>query len=299
MTPKPLDRRTFLQAVGMAGATAAVGASPRDGQDRLGAALPRPVLSWIDRPMRWAQLTLVEDDPGKFDPEFWLDYFAAHQVRRRLPQRRRLRRLLPDAGSVSPPQRLARRPRRLRRTRRRLSQARNGRHRAHRPARDLRRRAGGAPGLDRRGRGRQAAPSLGVAGDVGHVRARSVQLRVHDRGEEGDHVPLPRGRHLHQPLGRLGHVLLRALPEELPGGVRPRPPAHRRPAGPGAARLSSSGVSNGCSTCGRPGTGRCARSTPTPASFRTPAAARPAASTWRRSASWRPCSWPTARRAAA
>ena len=25
--------------------------------------------------MRWAQLTLVEDDPGKFDPEFWLDYF--------------------------------------------------------------------------------------------------------------------------------------------------------------------------------------------------------------------------------
>jgi hypothetical protein len=25
--------------------------------------------------MRWAQLTLVEDDPGKFDPVFWLDYF--------------------------------------------------------------------------------------------------------------------------------------------------------------------------------------------------------------------------------
>ena len=25
--------------------------------------------------MRWAQLTLVEDDPGKFDPKFWLDYF--------------------------------------------------------------------------------------------------------------------------------------------------------------------------------------------------------------------------------
>ena len=26
--------------------------------------------------MRWAQLTLVEDDPGKFDLAFWLDYFA-------------------------------------------------------------------------------------------------------------------------------------------------------------------------------------------------------------------------------
>jgi hypothetical protein len=25
--------------------------------------------------MRWAQLTLVEDDPGKYDPAFWLDYF--------------------------------------------------------------------------------------------------------------------------------------------------------------------------------------------------------------------------------
>ncbi|MBV8820887.1 MAG: beta-galactosidase trimerization domain-containing protein, partial [Acidobacteriaceae bacterium] len=31
--------------------------------------------AWYDRPMRWAQLTLVEDDPGKYDPGFWLDYF--------------------------------------------------------------------------------------------------------------------------------------------------------------------------------------------------------------------------------
>jgi hypothetical protein len=30
---------------------------------------------WYDRPMRWAQLTLVEDDPGDYDPQFWLDYF--------------------------------------------------------------------------------------------------------------------------------------------------------------------------------------------------------------------------------
>ena len=30
---------------------------------------------WFDRPMRWAQLTLVEDDPGNYDPRFWLDYF--------------------------------------------------------------------------------------------------------------------------------------------------------------------------------------------------------------------------------
>jgi hypothetical protein len=33
------------------------------------------VAPWYDRPMRWAQLTLVEDDPGNYDPAFWLDYF--------------------------------------------------------------------------------------------------------------------------------------------------------------------------------------------------------------------------------
>lgn len=31
--------------------------------------------SWFDKPMRWAQLTLVENDPGQYDPDFWLDYF--------------------------------------------------------------------------------------------------------------------------------------------------------------------------------------------------------------------------------
>ena len=29
----------------------------------------------FERPMRWAQLTLVENDPGRYDPDFWLDYF--------------------------------------------------------------------------------------------------------------------------------------------------------------------------------------------------------------------------------
>ena len=31
--------------------------------------------TWFNRPMRWAQLTLVENDPGSFDPDFWLSYF--------------------------------------------------------------------------------------------------------------------------------------------------------------------------------------------------------------------------------
>lgn len=31
--------------------------------------------SWAEYPLRWAQLTLVENDPGTFDPDFWLSYF--------------------------------------------------------------------------------------------------------------------------------------------------------------------------------------------------------------------------------
>ena len=30
---------------------------------------------WFDKPMRWAQLTLTDTDPGSFDPDFWLEYF--------------------------------------------------------------------------------------------------------------------------------------------------------------------------------------------------------------------------------
>jgi len=30
---------------------------------------------WYGRPMRWMQLAFVEDDPGNYDPKFWLDYF--------------------------------------------------------------------------------------------------------------------------------------------------------------------------------------------------------------------------------
>jgi len=30
---------------------------------------------WFDRPMRWAQLNLTEDDPANMDVGFWLDYF--------------------------------------------------------------------------------------------------------------------------------------------------------------------------------------------------------------------------------
>lgn len=34
-----------------------------------------PDETWFNQPMRWGQLTLVENDPGRFDPDFWLSYF--------------------------------------------------------------------------------------------------------------------------------------------------------------------------------------------------------------------------------
>ena len=42
-----------------------------------GAALGQPgqAEGWFDKPMRWVQLAFVEDDPGRYDPGFWLDYF--------------------------------------------------------------------------------------------------------------------------------------------------------------------------------------------------------------------------------
>ena len=110
-------RRRFLKTTSLVGAAVGLGEFAWRVRPARGASLAATEgqpgsPSWIDRPMRWAQLTLVEDDPGKFDLGFWLDYFQPHALRRRLPERRRLRGLLPDRGSVPPPQRLARRSRR-------------------------------------------------------------------------------------------------------------------------------------------------------------------------------------------
>jgi hypothetical protein len=78
--PDTLSRRDFLNVTAGAGAYATLGV-PRSDIDQAGAQAPpwppfeevRP--GWFDKPMRWAQLTLVENDPGRFDPQFWLDYF--------------------------------------------------------------------------------------------------------------------------------------------------------------------------------------------------------------------------------
>lgn len=63
-----MHRRQFLQAA--AAASLLTQSSPAQ------STLAQP--GWYDRPMRWAQLAFVEDDPGNYDPAFWLDYF--HRV---------------------------------------------------------------------------------------------------------------------------------------------------------------------------------------------------------------------------
>ncbi len=72
------SRRTFLKQ------TAAVSAANLIGSDgQLSAALLKSAQSetaaqqagWYGRPMRWAQLSFVESDPGNYDLGFWLDYF--------------------------------------------------------------------------------------------------------------------------------------------------------------------------------------------------------------------------------
>jgi Hypothetical glycosyl hydrolase 6/Beta-galactosidase trimerisation domain len=65
--PMTIDRRDFLQAIAGGVLMSTSGA---------GAAVPlAETAGWYDRPMRWAQLAFVEDDPGNYDREFWLDYF--------------------------------------------------------------------------------------------------------------------------------------------------------------------------------------------------------------------------------
>ena len=68
-----ISRRDFLvlSALTGVGITKGLAVAAAVAQDPAG-----PAPDWFDRPMRWAQLTLVENDPGRYEPQFWLDYFS-------------------------------------------------------------------------------------------------------------------------------------------------------------------------------------------------------------------------------
>ena len=208
------------------------------GEVSLGCAAPplAAAPSWVDRPMRWAQLTLVEDDPGQFDLAFWLDYFRRTHSDGVCLSAGGCVAYYPTEVPLPPPQPVPGRPRPVRRAGRGLPRSSawscsRGPTRT-RPTTTSDEAHPDWIAVDAAG---PAAPALGLARDVGHLRPGAVQLRIHDRGSPGDHDALPRRRDLHQPLGRLRHVLLRALPDELPGRDRPRAARDGRPAGPRAS----------------------------------------------------------------
>ena len=68
-----MDRRNFLKTTGaLGGATVMGNTFSLDDSIQHLETVDAP---WFDRSMRWAQLAFVENDPGHYDPDFWLDYF--------------------------------------------------------------------------------------------------------------------------------------------------------------------------------------------------------------------------------
>src|SRR5512137_821800 len=65
-----MNRRNFIKTTGAAAGAYVITESPLQAQS-----VQPEKDTWYNRPMRWAQLTLVENDPGRFDPDFWLSYF--------------------------------------------------------------------------------------------------------------------------------------------------------------------------------------------------------------------------------
>jgi hypothetical protein len=64
-----MNRGDFIKTTTLGGAFAIVGPS------MLSNFMTREEEPWFNRPLRWAQLAFVENDPGRCDPDFWLSYF--------------------------------------------------------------------------------------------------------------------------------------------------------------------------------------------------------------------------------
>src|SRR3954471_9498044 len=69
--PGQIQRRQFLHTSAAAGVACVFADTALSAT----AEPPEQAAGWFDQPMRWAQLVLVENDPGTFDLAFWLDYF--------------------------------------------------------------------------------------------------------------------------------------------------------------------------------------------------------------------------------
>ncbi|MBD0352911.1 MAG: hypothetical protein ICV65_17355, partial [Flavisolibacter sp.] len=65
-----MDRRNFIKNTGLVTGGLVITGRSTFAQGFAGTEEP-----WFDKAMRWAQLAFVENDPGNYDPEFWLNYF--------------------------------------------------------------------------------------------------------------------------------------------------------------------------------------------------------------------------------
>ena len=70
-------RRTFIKSAAGVSAACIAGFNTFEtaGAVPLISAPGGSAANWYDRPMRWAQLSFVEDDPGNYSQDFWIDYF--------------------------------------------------------------------------------------------------------------------------------------------------------------------------------------------------------------------------------
>ncbi|MDP4244272.1 MAG: beta-galactosidase trimerization domain-containing protein [Bacteroidota bacterium] len=66
-----MDRREFIKTTTVIGSATFIPAFPAFA----GNSSPQTDGPWFDRSLRWAQLAFVENDPGRYDPDFWLAYF--------------------------------------------------------------------------------------------------------------------------------------------------------------------------------------------------------------------------------
>lgn len=65
-----MDRRYFIKNTSLVTGGLVIAGSPAFANG-----FPDIEETWFDKSMRWAQLAFVENDPGNYDPDFWLDYF--------------------------------------------------------------------------------------------------------------------------------------------------------------------------------------------------------------------------------
>ena len=76
-----MHRRNFIRNISMAG-----GAIAFSGNSAISALTSADIFAsppdapWFDKAMRWAQVAFVENDPEKYDPQFWLDYFKKAHI---------------------------------------------------------------------------------------------------------------------------------------------------------------------------------------------------------------------------